>query len=621
MKRFRQRGFLLAVAVMFLLGAGDAIATDIPVTNWLAPPTWMHSSVGSARTAFSDISGPLPFIPVTPCRLADTRGIAPAVILGPPLSASTPRDWTITGKCGIPAYAAAISANFTATNTLGPGFLIAWPQGATMPTVSTLNYVAGQTIANAAIVPLSASGAITVIAGVSGMDLIMDVNGYYSGTAANQANYFSIVNNSLSFTLYARNDNSLCTGPCGIYAQAAGGDAIAGTAFHGTGVVGYSTGGGDGVWGRSKDGSGAGVHGVVQPPAGGSSAVWGENQLTGLFGVGVHGSHAGTGWGVFGEVLGSSGFGAVGVMGLVQSSSNSSYGVCGKSLAATGMSYGVYGFGGSTANLSAGVLGSDNVGAPDAFWFGSVTSGVRGIGRIGVIGISSTSGGGGVMGMKTDSSGTPITIGDLGLDAPYGVWAVGNIGASGTKSFVAPHPTDPTLVINYVALEGPEAGTYFRGRGTFSGRSATIVVPESFRLVTDPDGLTIQVTPVGDFAQVAVVSIGLDMIVLKATRDVEFFYTVNGVRSAYRDHQPISATDEYVPRSEYDRRPLGLSAEAKQRLIANGTYNADGTVNMETAHRVGWVKVWEERKAAAEAAAAARREAEAKLDRGNQQPH
>jgi hypothetical protein len=30
-------------------------------------------------------------------------------------------------------------------------------------------------------------------------------------------------------------------------------------------------------------------------------------------------------------------------------------------------------------------------------------------------------------------------------------------------------------------------------------------------------------------------------------------------------------------------------------LIQNGTYNADGTVNMETARRLGWDKVWEER--------------------------
>ena len=51
------------------------------------------------------------------------------------------------------------------------------------PTVSTLNYVAGQTVANAAVVPLGTAGGVTVIAGVSGTDLIIDTNGYYAPQA------------------------------------------------------------------------------------------------------------------------------------------------------------------------------------------------------------------------------------------------------------------------------------------------------------------------------------------------------------------------------------------------------------------------------------------------------
>jgi hypothetical protein len=36
-----------------------------------------------------------------------------------------------------------------------------------------------------------------------------------------------------------------------------------------------------------------------------------------------------------------------------------------------------------------------------------------------------------------------------------------------------------------------------------------------------------------------------------------------------------------------------LRSTVRQRLIENGTYNADGTVNIETAHRLGWDKEWE----------------------------
>ena len=48
----------------------------------------------------------------------------------------------------------------------------------------------------------------------------------------------------------------------------------------------------------------------------------------------------------------------------------------------------------------------------------------------------------------------------------------------------------------------------------------------------------------------------------------------------------------------------GYNPEERRRLIANGTYNADGSVNMETAERVGWTKIWKERKEKQEAALA-----------------
>jgi hypothetical protein len=41
--------------------------------------------------------------------------------------------------------------------------------------------------------------------------------------------------------------------------------------------------------------------------------------------------------------------------------------------------------------------------------------------------------------------------------------------------------------------------------------------------------------------------------------------------------------------------PLYLPEVLKQRLISNGTYRPDGTVNLETARRLGWDKVWEQR--------------------------
>jgi hypothetical protein len=76
---------------------------------------------------------------------------------------------------GFPEFMSAYSLNITVTNTQGPGFILIYPQDGTQPTVSTLNYLAGQTVANAAIVPAGTNGGVTVIAGVSGTNLIVDI--------------------------------------------------------------------------------------------------------------------------------------------------------------------------------------------------------------------------------------------------------------------------------------------------------------------------------------------------------------------------------------------------------------------------------------------------------------
>ncbi len=156
-------------------------------------------------------SGALPFFAVNPCRLADTRaGFGFTGPFGPPsLGGGSGRDVPVTGTCGIPASAQAVSFNVTVTNTSGPGFILAYPTGGAVPTVSTLNYVAGQTLANAAIVPLSGSGSASFVAGVSGTDLVLDVNGCY----APQPVVTSLNGSTGAVTLLAGQNVSLTDGP------------------------------------------------------------------------------------------------------------------------------------------------------------------------------------------------------------------------------------------------------------------------------------------------------------------------------------------------------------------------------------------------------------------------
>ncbi|HQQ76835.1 MAG TPA: tail fiber domain-containing protein, partial [Thermoanaerobaculia bacterium] len=84
--------------------------------------------------------------------------------------------------CGIPVGAQALSLNATVVKPTGSGFLVLYPQGGTFPPVSTLNFLGNDVIVNAAVVPISVSGGISMALGVSGGDVILDVNGYYAPT-------------------------------------------------------------------------------------------------------------------------------------------------------------------------------------------------------------------------------------------------------------------------------------------------------------------------------------------------------------------------------------------------------------------------------------------------------
>ncbi|HEX9303730.1 MAG TPA: hypothetical protein VGA31_04685 [Thermoanaerobaculia bacterium] len=571
MKSFPKR---LGLALLAVLPASSVLfAEDIPLTNWTVPP--YHSASAGGITTMTDVTPGVPFVGVAPCRLVDTRVTTspnfPAPYGPPALVAGSPRDFDLNSdpQCpGIPASVQAYSLNITVVNTQGPGFILVYPTGGTQPTVSTLNYVAGQVVANAAIVPSSGSGSITVVAGVSGTDLIIDINGYFPvlfnnnngmilvGNAASSGLVISInsanTNNSAGFAGFVGPSftDSVCCGPVGVVGKGAF-NGVAGVAQNRATV------------------------GVLVTPAGGTFA---EGQL------GVSGASATQAYGVNGFTY-------------ANANADDSAAVLGNALATTGRVYGGRFYSVSTNSGAAGVIGFAAEGAFAGIGIRN-PAGVIGIAstHIGVKGIASNGAGEGVDGFMTDGAGNALSTGLLGYTSTTGVEAFGNIVKTGTVSFAEPHPTDATKMLKYIALEGNEAGTYFRGRAKFQNGIATIDVPEDFRMVTQAEGLSIQVTPIGDMASVAVALISLDRIVVRGSRNVEFFYTVNGVRRGYGDFTPIVDTDKtYIPQSADAQMPQVWNGEIRNRLIANGTYKQDGTVNMETAQRLGWDRVWAER--------------------------
>ncbi|HYG65903.1 MAG TPA: M12 family metallo-peptidase [Thermoanaerobaculia bacterium] len=121
------------------------------------------------------------FYTLTPCRVVDTRNAA-APRGGPVLGPSTVRTFPVTGVCGIPSSAKAISVNVTIVTPTAAGFLGIFPGNAIPLESSSMNFSAGQVRANNAVLRLATDGAgtIGVQNGSAGnTHFLLDVNGYF----------------------------------------------------------------------------------------------------------------------------------------------------------------------------------------------------------------------------------------------------------------------------------------------------------------------------------------------------------------------------------------------------------------------------------------------------------
>jgi hypothetical protein len=293
----------------------------------------------------------------------------------------------------------------------------------------------------------------------------------------------------------------------------------------------------------STTSSAFGVHGIISSTSPGisSAAVRGQNNGTGGSGIGVWGSQAGSGWGVYGtSVSGRGVFGwatntsGTNFGGYFQSASTSGYGVYGEASAASGGTYGVFGQSNSTSG--AGVIGlasatsgityggrfvSRSTSGTGVFGYATATSGTT----TGGFFQSDSTSGRGVYGEATAATGSTFGVwgvtsspastayGVYGQEpsggAGHAVYALGTLAASGTKSFQMDHPINPeTHYLNHFCAEGPEPYNVYRGNVVTDARGyATITLPAYFESINrDPTyHLTIVNGAGEDFVQVRVV--------------------------------------------------------------------------------------------------------------------
>jgi hypothetical protein len=129
------------------------------------------------------------YVPVTPCRMVDTRINNGTPFGAPSIVGGTQRSFSLAASaCGLPAGAlangGALSLNITAIPSAGLNYLTVWgtsPTEPQPPITSTLNAPSNDPVANAAIVSIDedSSASVSVFASNT-TDLLIDVTGYFT---------------------------------------------------------------------------------------------------------------------------------------------------------------------------------------------------------------------------------------------------------------------------------------------------------------------------------------------------------------------------------------------------------------------------------------------------------
>jgi hypothetical protein len=129
------------------------------------------------------------FVPLNPARLLDTRTGAGGNISA--LSSTAMTELKVTGFGGVQPGATAVVLNVTVDAPATSGFITAWPSGEAIPTVSNLNFVAGQTVPNLVTVKIGANGRVNLYNSEGSTHLIADVVGYYQATRPTNGGLFN----------------------------------------------------------------------------------------------------------------------------------------------------------------------------------------------------------------------------------------------------------------------------------------------------------------------------------------------------------------------------------------------------------------------------------------------
>lgn len=164
-------------------GAWEAVA---PVPTYTAgpPPCVAVTLTGSTSPTLTELTGTVfgvsttgsAYTALAPKRLLDTR------TSGTPLGANGTLNLTVTGG-SVPTNATAVALNVTVANTTAASYLSVYPAGGSRPVVSNLNWTQGNTVPNLVIVPVGASGQVTIYNYTGTAEVVVDLEGYFAPEA------------------------------------------------------------------------------------------------------------------------------------------------------------------------------------------------------------------------------------------------------------------------------------------------------------------------------------------------------------------------------------------------------------------------------------------------------
>jgi Right handed beta helix region len=153
----------------FMANADAADYATVDVTDASSRPEIEAQAMASVGAGYT---------PVTPLRILDTRN-ATGISTKTPISGGSDVVVQVAGKGGVPASAQAVVVNVTAVSATAGGVLTVYPDGATRPGTSNLNYGADQTTPNLVTTEMT-DGKIRIHVNESGTThILVDLQGYY----------------------------------------------------------------------------------------------------------------------------------------------------------------------------------------------------------------------------------------------------------------------------------------------------------------------------------------------------------------------------------------------------------------------------------------------------------